>query len=381
YESDNRVRRYAETLAEQGFVVDAIALKNIGQKTKGELNGVNIYRIQKRSYNEKNKYIYLIRIVAFFLKSSFFISFKHLISSYRILHVHSVPDFLVFSTILPKITGSKIILDIHDLVPELFASKFKCDKNALLFKLLLIIEKLSSSFCDHIIIANHIWHKEITNRSVEDIKCTAIMNYPDPKLFQYTRKIKNNEKFITIYPGTLSKHQGIETAIRAIYMLKEKIPNLEFRIFGKGTDKQYFENLINDLNLQSTVYIKGLLPLEDIAKAISEADLGIEPKLSDGFADEAFSTKIFEFMMVGVPVVVSKTKVHRYYLDETIVSFFEPGNIEQLSQNIYSLWQNPEKLDKYAEMGREFIKDNTWDKKKNIYNSIVNNLLKKGVRK
>lgn len=375
YESDNRVRRYAETLAQEGFEVDAIALRNEEQEPKGRLNGVNIYRIQRRSYTERNKHAYFFRIVLFCIRSTIFLSARQLVNGYKLLHIHSVPDFLVFTAILPKLFGSKLILDIHDLVPELFASKFKCERSAISFKALLLMEKLSASFSDHTIIANDIWHEVITNRSVNERKCTAIMNFPDSKLFKYCRPPKSQDKFVTIYPGTLSKHQGIETAIRAMHMLKGRIPNLEFRIYGKGTDKEFFEHLVSELDLNDTVIIRNLLPLEDVSKAMSEADLGIEPKLADGFANEAFSTKIFEFMMVGLPVVVSRTRVHDFYLNDSMVRFYEPGNTEQLSENIYSLWRNPKQLAKYSKNGLDFMRENSWDRKKSIYISIVNSLL------
>ena len=64
---------------------------------------------------------------------------------------------------------------------------------------------------------------------------------------------------------------------------------------------------------------------------MAEADLGIVPKRNDSFGDEAFSTKILEFMASGVPVVVSSTRVDRHYFNDKVVRFFPSGDIGRLA--------------------------------------------------
>lgn len=204
YESDNRVRRYAETLVKQGFQVDAVALGKVGQPRYGNLAGVRICRIQERVRDETGKLSYLYKLVRFFFNSALFISKQHLQQRYDLIHVHSVPDFEVFATLFAKMTGAKIILDIHDIVPEFYASKFKVSRESLTFKVLVSIEKASIAFSDHVIIANHIWEKTIRSRSVTKEKCTTMLNYPDPSIFYKRPKAWNKDKFIVIYlPGTV----------------------------------------------------------------------------------------------------------------------------------------------------------------------------------
>ena len=98
-------------------------------------------------------------------------------------HAHSVPDFLVFTAWLPRLTGAKIILDIHDLLPEFYASKFDSNKDSLIFKLMLWIEKVSCAFAHHVILPNHLWLDRVRLRSVSASKSTVVLNYPDPSIF------------------------------------------------------------------------------------------------------------------------------------------------------------------------------------------------------
>ena len=88
--------------------------------------------------NESSKYSYLWRLTQFCAKSSFYLSRLQLKRKYDLVHVHNVPDFLVFSAWLPKLAGAKIILDIHDILPEFFANKFRKPEGSVYVKLLKI---------------------------------------------------------------------------------------------------------------------------------------------------------------------------------------------------------------------------------------------------
>ena len=145
YESDTRVLQYANALAERGDVVDVFALRREGSPAREVLNGVNVYRIQTRRVNERGKFAYLRRILRFFFLSFFCLTRRHMAKSYDAVHVHSVPDFLVFAALIPKLSGSRIILDIHDILPEFYASKFGVKPSSLLFRSLLWVENFPAA--------------------------------------------------------------------------------------------------------------------------------------------------------------------------------------------------------------------------------------------
>ncbi|MBD3343464.1 MAG: glycosyltransferase [Chitinivibrionales bacterium] len=375
YDWDNRVRRYAETLVKEGWEVEAITLKATGQPTFEMIRGVKVIRIQERKTNEKGKLRYFVRMLRFLILSASVLAARGIKKRYHLIHVHSIPDFEVFAAIIPKVLGTKVILDIHDIVPELFLSKFGATQDSILFRMLILAERFSTAFSDHVIIANNIWREKLINRSIRSDKCTAIMNYPVSDIFTETGQTREDGKFVAVYPGSLSKHQGIETAIRAVNLLRDHIPNLEFHIYGEGTDENYFRNLISDLKLEDRVVMKGSVALEQIPLIMADADLGIEPKLKNAFSNEAFSTKIFEFMMVGVPLVVSDTLVHRYYIPDTLVKYYESGNEYELAEAIKLLYDNPDIRIRYVRQSGEFIIRNCWDTKKHLYLDIIRQLL------
>jgi glycosyltransferase involved in cell wall biosynthesis len=374
YETDNRVRRYAETLAKRGDDVSVFSLRSKDQGTFGKLNGVKIYRIQERIIDEKSKFSYLKKLLLFFLRSSKILTLKHLKEPFDLIHVHSVPDFQVFSALIPKLFGAKVILDVHDLVPEFFRSKFSKNESNFFFNSLKFIEKLSSTFSDHVIISNHLWLNVITSRSLPARKCTAILNYPDPSLFYKRDVTLNNEKVILLYPGTLNWHQGLDIAIKAFHLIQDKVPNTEFHIYGDGPSKNELAMLIEKLKIKNKVFLKGLVSLDEIVPIMSNSNIGIIPKRNDPFGGEAFSTKTLEFMSLGVPILISKTKIDSYYFKDSIVTFFEPGCEKHLSAKMLEIINNPKLRKQQADNALKFIKGNNWDAKKYLYLDIVDSL-------
>jgi glycosyltransferase involved in cell wall biosynthesis/peptidoglycan/xylan/chitin deacetylase (PgdA/CDA1 family) len=375
YESDNRVKRYAESLVKGGSTVDVFSLNANNDPAFEIMNGVRIHRIQKRKRNEKDKWSYFLKLILFLIRSTKSITLSHLKKRYDLVHVHNVPDFEVFSAIVPKITGSKIILDIHDIVPELFCSKFKNKKKSKWFQILQLVEKLSTSFADHVIVSNAIWGDRIAERSIGRDKCSIMINYPDSSIFNIKNQHKNREREFILYPGSLNQHQGLDVALKAFASIKDLIPKIDFHIYGEGPALNDLIKLSLQLGIQDRVKFKESLPIQQIAQIMACAKCGVVPKKADLFGNEAFSTKVLEFMSLGVPVVLSNTAIDQYYFNSSQVLFFESGNVKSLAEKLLQILTDNTLREKLVSNSLQFVKENTWDAKKHIYFSIVNSLV------
>ena len=376
YVEDNRVKRYAETLVKKGFDVDVISLRRENQQFRARVNGVNVYRIQKRVKNEKAKLSYLLKLLLFFFNSLFFLTFKYLKSHYKIIHVHSIPDFEVFAAIVPKLLGAKIILDIHDIVPEFYASKFGATNSSFLYKSLLLCEKVAIAFSHHVIISNNLWREKLISRSVRPEKCTSILNYPDRNLFFKSTEKKENDKLVFLYPGTLNYHQGLDIAIEAFNKVREQAGNSEFHIYGEGPAKESLIRLVEKNGLQDRVLLKNPVSLDEIAKVMALADIGVIPKRNDFFAGEAFSTKSLEFMSLGIPIIVSRTKIDQYYFNDSVVKFFQPENPNDLAEAMIAMARDKSMRRKQATLALKFVENNNWQFKQNLYLGLIDKLTK-----
>ena len=378
YENDARIKQYATALVERGDTVDVIALRRPGQPTHSVMNGVNVFRIQTRMVNERGPFSYLFRILRFLFTSAFFIARRQFSQKYQILHVHSVPDFLVFAAIVPKLLGTPVILDIHDVLPEFYASKFHVTKDSFLFRCLAMVERVSIAFSDHTIVANHLWCERVAARCGMPQKCSPIRNYPARGLFSPNIRARGNGKFLITYPGSLNWHQGVDVAISAFAKIKDEMPDAEFHIYGEGPAKQSLIRLADSLGLGDRIAFHGLIPTEQIVQVMADTDLAVEPKRAGSqFGNEALSMKIFEFMAVGVPVVASRTRIHQYYYNDELVKYYDSDDESGLAANILLLRKDSRLRHQQVANALKYVEAHSWDVDKFQYLGIVDSLVAK----
>ena len=145
YLFDARVRREAETLDDTGqFHVTVLALKMTDRPRLFELENVKVEEVNVRKYGGRNKLRYVLSYICFIWLCFCKCTKKILKSEVDIVHVHNMPDILVFAAIIARFYDKKLILDIHDSMPETFASKFRQQNKGFWFKALCLEEFLST---------------------------------------------------------------------------------------------------------------------------------------------------------------------------------------------------------------------------------------------
>ena len=375
YETDSRVRRYAEALARRGDQVEVIALAG-GVKSLGQTNieGVTVHRIQHRQVDERKKWTYAWRQMRFLLASSRFLTRRHREVRYDLVHVHNIPDFLVFAAWRAKAGGAALILDIHDIVPELFESKFGANQKRLYTWFLKAIEKASAAFVDHVIVANHLWTGRLIARSVPQDKLSVSLNYVDPAIFSPHSRTRADDKIVMTFPGSFQWHQGLDIAIEALVRVRKQVPNAELHLYGNGRLEGDLRALTARLGLNGSVRFLGSVPLDRIPDIMANADLGVVPKRADGFGNEACSTKIMEFMSQGVPVIASRTKIDTYYFDDADVRFFPSGDVQALADAMLELIRRKDLRDSLSARGKQYVAQNSWTVRKQDYFTLVDSL-------
>jgi glycosyltransferase involved in cell wall biosynthesis len=132
--------------------------------------------------------------------------------------------------------------------------------------------------------------------------------------------------------------------------------------------------LAKAIGLNGSVRFFNPLHIREIANVMAKADLGVVPKRADSFGNEAYSTKIMEFMSVGVPAVVSSTKIDRHYFNDSVVRFFESGNVNALTEVMYDILTDPQMRRDQVERALEYVSLNSWENRKSEYLQLVDSL-------
>jgi glycosyltransferase involved in cell wall biosynthesis len=152
------------------------------------------------------------------------------------------------------------------------------------------------------------------------------------------------------------------------------LPKAEFHIYGDGSAKASLVRLTAELGLDDRVRFFEPKTVHEIATIMANADLGVVPKRADSFGDEAYSTKIMEFMAVGVPVIVSSTKVDRYYFNDSVVRFFEAGNPDALGREMLALLRDGQLRKQMTAQASEYASTHCWENRKADYLRLIDSL-------
>jgi glycosyltransferase involved in cell wall biosynthesis len=166
----------------------------------------------------------------------------------------------------------------------------------------------------------------------------------------------------------------LDIAVEALALLKDRIPTAELHLYGDGPMRDALMEQAGRLGLQNRVRYLGGTTLERVADVIANADIGVVPKRADSFGDEAFSTKIFEFMSQGVPVVVSRTKVDSFYFDDRVVQFFPSGDAPGMARAILNLFEDRRRREELVQHGLECVQRCSWESRKEDYFELVDSL-------
>jgi glycosyltransferase involved in cell wall biosynthesis len=381
YLMDSRVRREAESLVDRGDSVEFICLKDDNKGKKPTNTGVTLLQVPFARYRGSNRIKYFGSYFLFFISSFIILSINYIKKPYDIVQVHTMPDFMVFTSIFPKLFGAKIILDVHDLMPELCQSKFHLAKTHWFIKFVTWVERLSIAFADGAIAVHKTHLDALVSHGNTPEKFIILINLPDPKVISFDNASINHkhEEFLLVYHGLVAKRNGLEIAIRAVKSLTQDIKNIKFLVIGEGDDAERLIKLVDQLDLCDHVTIRnGYIQLETLVPIIRNADLGVVPILYDEFTRYMLPVKLLEYVALKVPVVCARTETISAYFDETIVEFFTPGNIEELAEKIKFLYSSPEKRMEMSKNSDKFNNLYNWTQQKQIYYQFVNNLHKKG---
>jgi glycosyltransferase involved in cell wall biosynthesis len=217
------------------------------------------------------------------------------------------------------------------------------------------------------------------SRSSRADKCSVVRNHPDLDIFvaQPKPQTASDGKFLLTYPGSLNWHQGLDVAIRAFARIADQIPDAEFHIYGEGPAKPSLIELANQLGMQKQILFHDFLPSREIARAMAASDLAIEPKrATSAFGNEALSTKILEFMALGVPVIASKTRIHARYYDDSIIQYYENDDEAELARQILRLKNDPELRHRLVANAKVYVNENNWTVRQHEYLQLMDSLLR-----
>jgi glycosyltransferase involved in cell wall biosynthesis len=376
---DTRVLREVTALADAGYDVDVLCVRKPGEPAREQQGRIRIRRLTVPA-RVGGAAGYALRYLWFFIEATVLVSLWHLRRRYRLVQVNSVPDVLVFAAVVPRLAGARVLLDLQEPMPEFFATKFGTSPGHPAVRLLTVLEQVSIRFASAVITPTAQLRDLFVSRGGNPAKITVVMDGADEEVFgREPGACPAPGSFTLISHGTIEERYGLDTAIEAVARLREEIPGLRLRIYGEGSDKPRLAGMAVAEGVTDRVWFSdGFVPFPELIHALSTAHVGVVAMKRDTFRDVTLPGKLFDFVAMGLPSVVSRTRSIQETFDDECFEYFESGDVDGLARAVRRLHADPPRGARLAEHARECAEAYRWPRQRAAYLAVVDGLL--GVR-
>ena len=306
---DRRVWLEANTLRNHGYkTIILCPNSSLFPKLYECIEGIQIYR-----YPQLIEGRTVIGIAFEYLLSFIFISVFQLLIQVRhkieIVQYCNPPDFLMFTDLLVRLSGRKVIFDQHDVVPELWLAKDK-KKNSVLYKIISWLEVKSIMNADAVLFASEGFAekseriKDLKAKPFRIVKTAPVSNFGN----QITKSdAKSDGKAFCIgYIGRMGKQDNVELLLRSFAILIQRIDHsqIKLKLVGDGPERQRLERLACDLLIQDSVQFLGYIVDEnELSEKLKTCDIAVCPDIPNEMNHIASMNKIVEYMALELPIV------------------------------------------------------------------------------
>ena len=375
---DTRVRREVHALAAAEHEVDVICVRRPGEPRRERFGRVTVRRLSLPLTRCEGRARYLLQYAIFGLAAAVVVAALHCRRRFEVVQVNSMPDALVFAAAVPRLLGARVLLDLHECMPEFFQVKYGVAAGHPAVRVLAAAEQASIRFCDRVITCTEQMRETFVARGAPRDKIAVVLNSSDEAIFDVKRHPpapRRPDRFALICHGAIEESYGLDTVLRAAALLRGEIPGLRVAIFGEGTYRPELERLVGRLGLDRSVHFSdGFVPIEQLVAAIADADAGVVALRRNAFRDLTHCNKMFDFIAMRRPALVSRTRSVEAYFDDSCFAMFESGNEHDLARAVRALHRDPRLGERLARRAAEASMPYRWTSQRRVYLAVVEEL-------
>lgn len=376
YVHDGRVKRHAEALAERGDHVDVLCLDS---GHHGVINGVNMIGLKMPRYRGASRSSYVSSYLRFFAKASWAALRLSFAERYDVTIVCTMPDAAVLCALPARLLGSRIVLDIHDTMPELYQDKFGGRRGAIGARLLMLEERASAGCADRVLAVHALHRARLIQAGVPAHKIRTVMNAPDPAIFcaAPNGRDRSGDAFTLVCHGTVTRRLGLDIAIEAIALVRPRIPALRMMVIGAGDYLETARRLVVREQLDQCVSFIDQVPVQELPRLLAEADVGLVPYRASSATHLMLPVKLLDYMALGIPTIAARLRTIEHYFSERAVRFFEPSDANGLAAAIEELHGDRARRAELAHNARRAVERIGWPAQRAEYYRTIDSLLQK----
>lgn len=361
YPDDPRVRREARAAVNAGHAVDIICMRAAGQRKSETMDGVRVRRLPVKHVPGAGLRRILSEYLTFATLAALVLIPPALRRRYHVVHVHNPPDFLILAGLLPRLFGSRLILDVHDLSSHMFRSRFAGRAARCAPRLLDLVELWAARVAHVVVTVHEPYRRELIAHGVRPEKLVVVMNVIEPAEaesthHQYPRRRLKADTFRVAYAGTIAPWYGVELIVDALAILASELSDAYALILGGGDALDLVRERAHAKGVSSRVeFSGGWLQSDELFERLGGASCGVIPNLPTELNRFALSTKLFEYIELGLPAVVARLETLEAHFSDDEVTFFLPGDATSLATALQWVAAYPAEAEAKAKRARERV--------------------------
>ncbi|MEV4182140.1 glycosyltransferase family 4 protein [Streptosporangium canum] len=351
---DRRVWQESTTLRDAGWDVHVICPQGTKRDTEPrvEIDGVKIYRYPLRAATGGP--LGYVQEYGSALWHTFRLARR--IGPVDVVHACNPPDLLFLVARMLKRQGARFVFDQHDLVPELYLSRFDRGKD-FLYRAVCRLERLTYQAADVVIATNESYREVAIGRGgKKPEEVFVVRSAPAVERFHQVpveESIKRGKPHLLCYLGVMGPQDGVDYALRSLARLRDDLGRTDWHaVFVGGGDT--FEDMIafsRELGLSDSVEFTGRIPDEDLLRYLSAADVCLAPDPLNPLNDVSTMNKIMEYMAMARPIVSFDLREARVSAGDAAV--YAPANDEsEFAKLIARLLDDPQERRRMGETGK-----------------------------
>jgi glycosyltransferase involved in cell wall biosynthesis len=302
---DRRVWQECQALRDAGYEVSVVCPQGKSQDREPHafIDGVDIHRYPLSAATGGASSF--VREYAAALWHSWRLARR--LGRFDIVHICNPPDLLFLVALPFKFRGSRVIFDQHDLVPELYESRFGRGRD-LLYRGVVALERLTYRMADVVIATNDSYRRAALERGRKAPERVFVVRSA-PDLSRFTGGVadpalKRGKENLLCYLGVMGPQDGVDYALKSLAALRDLRPDDWHAVFvGSGDCFDEMRALASDLGLDDRVTFTGRIPDAALLAYFSTADVALSPDPHNPLNDVSTMNKVLEYMACGLPIV------------------------------------------------------------------------------
>ena len=378
YPEETRVVSEARAANAAGFDVTVVALRGEGEKADEVLEGVRVIRLPVRHEHGGARLSLLVEYLRFTALSAREALRLARRGRHDIVHVHNPPDFLVVAAFVPRLLGAKVVLDFHDLTPDMFMMRFGNRDGGVIDRSLQLVERWAARASDAALTVHEPYRQVLDAHGVPASKVSVVMNSLDESVLPSGGRRSDGASFRVVHHGTATPHYGVELIVEAVALARADIPTLRLDIYGAGDALPEVAARVRAHGLQDIVdVVPRFLPQDEVLRLIHGASVGVAANRATRLNQYALPTKLLEYVAMEIPAIAPDLPTIREHFSDDEVGFFAPDDAESLARALVGVASDPESASRRAASALQRYEAYRWPRSARVYTDLIWDLAQK----